>query len=84
MLLKGALAAEGKVLLKLNVPKSGLDQVVEDLPSLHSPTVNQLSDPDWFSVESVLEEKVVRDIIPKLKASGAQGIIELALNKIVP
>ena len=81
---QGALRAEGKVLLKLNVPREGLDAAVEAMPALHAPTVNQLSDPEWFSVESVLEESVVRDIIPKLKAVGAEGIIELALNKIVP
>jgi ATP phosphoribosyltransferase len=84
MLVKGALAAESKVLLKLNVQKAGLSEVVRILPSLHSPTVNNLSDEGWFSVETVVEESVVREIIPQLKAAGAGGIIELSLNKIIP
>jgi len=84
MLLTGALVAENNVLLKMNVPEKGLKTVTELLPSLHAPTVNPLSDSDWHSVESVLEETVVRDIIPQLKAAGAEGIIELALNKVIP
>lgn len=84
MLLTGALAAENKVLLKLNVQDSHLKQVVDILPSLHAPTLNSLSECDWHSVEAVVEEKVVREIIPKLKAAGAEGIIELSLNKIIP
>lgn len=84
MLLTGALAAENKVLLKLNVQDSNLKQVVNILPSLHAPTLNSLSECDWHSVETVVEEEVVRDIIPKLKAAGAEGIIEISLNKIIP
>ena len=84
MLLKGALMADDKVLLKLNVGKEGLDQVTSTLPALHAPTVNALSQDGWFSVESVVDESCVREIIPQLKAAGAEGIIELALNKIVP
>lgn len=84
MLVNGALAAENKVLLKLNVQDAGLDEVVRILPSLHAPTVNSLSESDWHSVETVVEEHVVRDIIPQLKAAGAEGIIELSLNKIIP
>lgn len=84
MLLKGALAAETKVLLKMNVRKKGLPSVVRILPALHAPTVNPLSDADWFSVESVVDEATVREIIPALKSAGANGIIELALNKLVP
>jgi ATP phosphoribosyltransferase len=83
MLLNGALAAESKALLKLNVQEAGLNEVNSILPSLHSPTVNRLSDEGWFSVESVVEEHVVREIIPQLKAVGAEGIIELSLNKVI-
>lgn len=84
MLVNGALAAESKVLLKLNVRDDGLEEVVRILPSLHSPTVNSLSETGWHSVETVVEEHVVREIIPRLKAAGAEGIIELSLNKIIP
>lgn len=84
MLLTGALVAENNVLLKMNVPDGSLSAVTEILPSLHAPTVNTLTDGDWHSVEAVLEETTVREIIPQLKAAGAEGIIELALNKIIP
>jgi ATP phosphoribosyltransferase len=84
MLLTGALAAETKVLLKCNVQDENLSKVITILPSLHAPTLNSLSECDWHSVETVLEESVVRDIIPQLKAAGAEGIIELSLNKIIP
>jgi len=83
MLLQGALAAESRVLLKLNVAERNLKAVVEILPALHSPTVNKISDDGWFAVESVVEEKVVRDIVPPLRAAGAEGIIELPLNKVI-
>lgn len=84
MLLKGVLMAGGRVLLKMNVSKASLDKVLKKLPALHAPTVNTLSTKDWFSVETVVEERVVREIIPSLKAAGAEGIIEISLNKIVP
>ena len=84
LLLQGALAAESKVLLKMNVNQSALDAVLGQLPSLHAPTVNQLSEKGWLSIETVLEEHNVREIIPRLKEAGAEGIIELALNKVVP
>jgi ATP phosphoribosyltransferase len=84
MLLRGALAAENTVLLKLNAPEAALDAVMDILPALHAPTVNQLSQDGWFSVESVVEEPVVREIIPRLKEVGAEGIIEVPLNKVVP
>ena len=83
MLLQGALAAESRVLIKLNVPAAKLDAVSAILPSLHAPTINKLEDADWFAVESVVEEKVVRDIVPPLRAAGATGIIELPLNKVI-
>jgi len=83
LLLKGALAAEKRVLLKMNVAAGKLKAVLPVLPSLHSPTVNALSTRGWVAVESVVEEKIVREILPKLKAAGAEGIIEIPLNKII-
>lgn len=84
LLLKGALAAESKVLLKLNVHEKNLDRILKILPSLHAPTVSHLSSQGWLSVESVVDETVVREIVPALKAAGGEGIIEIALNKVVP
>ncbi|MBM4156352.1 MAG: ATP phosphoribosyltransferase [Lentisphaerae bacterium] len=84
LLLQGVLRAGGKVLIKLNVQRANLDRVIRLLPALHAPTINVLSDEGWISVETVVDEKVVREIIPSLKAAGAEGIIELGLNKIVP
>jgi ATP phosphoribosyltransferase len=83
LLLNAALAANAKVLLKLNVHEGQLESVLKLIPSLHAPTVNRLSDNTWCSVESVVDESVVREIIPDLKAAGAEGIIELGLNKVV-
>ncbi len=83
LLLQGALAAESRVLIKLNVPSDKLDAVSAILPSLHAPTVNTLNDSGWCAVESVVEEKIVRDIVPPLRAAGATGIIELPLNKVI-
>lgn len=83
MLLTGALDAQRRVLLKCNAPAKTLDKVVKAMPAINSPTVNKLHDADWYAVESVVEEKKVRDIIPQLKAAGATGIIELPLNKII-
>lgn len=83
MLLQGVLAAEGRILLKLNVPAQQLPNVIAILPALQAPTINQLNDSDWFAVESVVEEKIVRDIVPPLREAGATGIIELPLNKII-
>jgi ATP phosphoribosyltransferase len=84
LLVRGALAAGRTVLLKLNVGKNNLNKVTRLLPSLHAPTVNRLSARGWYSVESVVDEPVVRDILPQLKAAGAEGIIEVPLNKVVP
>jgi ATP phosphoribosyltransferase len=84
LLLRGALAAETKVLIKLNVSKENLAAVTKLLPGLHAPTVNQLASDGWYSIESVVDEPVVREIIPQLKNAGAEGIIEIALNKVVP
>lgn len=84
MLLAGALNAENKVLLKMNAKKGDVAAISQVLPALHAPTVNTLSDPSWVAIETVVEETTVREIIPALKAAGASGIIELALNKVVP
>jgi ATP phosphoribosyltransferase len=84
ILLKGALLAEEKVGLKMNVPRKGLKRVTEILPSLHTPTVSNLSDENWIAVEVIIDEKVVRDIIPDLKRAGAEGIVEYPLNKVIP
>ena len=83
MLLTAALDAQKRVLLKLNAPAQKLEKVTAALPALHAPTVNKLNDADWFAVESVVEERQVRDLVPVLKAAGATGIIELPLNKII-
>jgi ATP phosphoribosyltransferase len=83
MLLKGAIEAAGKVGLMLNVRRSDLESVLGVLPALKRPTISQLSDPEWVAVNTVIEEKTVREIIPRLKAANAQGIVEYPLNKIV-
>jgi ATP phosphoribosyltransferase len=83
MLLNGAMEAAGKVGLMLNVRRADLDRVLAVLPALKRPTISNLSDPDWVAVNTVIEEKTVREIIPRLKAASAQGIVEYPLNKIV-
>jgi len=83
LLLKGALAAEKLVAIKMNVPKIRVHEIVEILPSLNAPTVANLYNSDWFSVETVVEESVVRDLIPVLMERGAEGIIEYSLNKVL-
>jgi ATP phosphoribosyltransferase len=83
MLLQGAIEAAGKVGLMLNVLRSDLEKVLAVLPALKRPTISALSDSDWVAVNTVIEEKTVREIIPRLKAANAQGIVEYPLNKIV-
>ena len=83
LLLQGALRAEGMVGIKMNVPANDLKGVIELLPSLTAPTVANLFQMDWFSVETIISEKVVREIIPKLQKRGAVGIIEYPLNKVI-
>ena len=83
MLLVGALDAQKRVLLKLNAPAKNLAKITAALPALHAPTVNKLDAADWFAVESVVEEHLVRDLIPVLRNAGATGIIELPLNKVI-
>jgi ATP phosphoribosyltransferase len=83
LLLRGALEAESKVGLKMNLPKAALDSIVKALPSLRNPTISQLSSPEWVALETIIDESVVREIIPQLKAIGAEGIVEYPLNKVV-
>ena len=83
LLMLGALQAETQVGLKLNAPKDRLDEIVAMLPSITAPTVSNLYRTDWFSVESVIAESVVREMIPKLMRAGAVGIIEYSLNKVL-
>jgi len=83
LLLQGALAAVEKVGLKMNVFKENLPQVLAILPALKKPTISKLSDEDWFDVDTVIDEKVARKIIPELKRAGAEGIVEYPLNKVI-
>lgn len=83
LMLRGALNAEGKVGLMMNVPRDSLQRVVSLLPALQRPTVSSLSDSDWVAVQTVIDESIVRHIIPRLKASGATGIVEYPLNKVI-
>ncbi|WP_221030110.1 ATP phosphoribosyltransferase [Actomonas aquatica] len=83
MLLQGALEAESKVGLKMNLPEASLDAVVKELPALRNPTISQLNAAGWVALETVIDEKVARQIIPQLKALGAEGIVEYPLNKVV-
>ena len=83
MLLQGALAAESRVLLKMNAPEDKVAGVSKLLPALNAPTINHLSAAGWVAIESVVEERIVRDLIPQLKRAGAEGIIELPLNKVI-
>ncbi len=83
LLLKGAILAENKVGLKMNVSKKNLKDVLRILPAMKKPTVSNLSQADWVDVDTILDEKTVKDIIPKLKKAGAQGIVEYPLNKVI-
>jgi ATP phosphoribosyltransferase len=84
LLLQGAINAKEKVGLKMNVPMSGLEAILRILPAMRRPTISQLSDPTWCAVETIIDERVVRDIVPELKRAGAEGIIEYPLNKVIP
>ena len=84
LLLKAALAANAKVGLKLNIHKDKVDAVLADLPALRNPTISPLTSSDFVALEVIVDEKVVREMIPTLKAHGAEGIIEYPLNKVVP
>lgn len=83
LLLRAALEAAAKVGLKMNAPKVNLDNILKALPALRNPTVSTLANGDWVALETIIDEKVVREIIPQLKGLGAEGIIEYPLNKVV-
>jgi ATP phosphoribosyltransferase len=83
LMLQAALAARHKVALKLNVKAEDLDRVVGLLPSLHAPTVSHLYDRSWLAVETVVDARIVRDLVPRLRVAGAEGILEYALRKMV-
>ena len=83
LLLEGALLAEKKVGLKMNVEKKNVDRLLKLLPALKKPTISELSDKDWVAIEIIIDEKIVREIIPELKTFGVQGIVEYPINKII-
>jgi ATP phosphoribosyltransferase len=83
MLLKGALEAEAKVGLKMNIAEKNLAKLLKELPALRNPTISSLSLRGWVAVETIIDEHIVRELIPQLKAAGAEGIIEYPLNKVV-
>jgi ATP phosphoribosyltransferase len=83
LLLRGALEAESKVGLKMNAPKNSLPEIIKAIPALRNPTVSPLSSPDWVALETIIDENVAREIIPRLKELGAEGIVEYPLNKVV-
>jgi ATP phosphoribosyltransferase len=83
LLLEGAIKAYNRVGLMLNVRREDLVNVLAALPALRNPTVAQLSDPDWVAINTIVEERTVRQLIPKLKSARAEGIVEYPLNKIV-
>jgi ATP phosphoribosyltransferase len=83
LLLKGAIAAEDKVGLKMNVCKTNVKKVIRLLPALKRPTISNLSDGNWVAIETIIDEQVVRTLIPALKKAGAEGIIEYPLNKVI-
>lgn len=83
LLLRGALEAGSKVGLKMNLPRASLEAVTAKLPALRNPTISPLSNPEWIALETIIDESVVREIIPALKSHGAEGIVEYPLNKVV-
>ncbi len=83
LLLRGAMEAESKVGLKMNIAEKDLKKLLASLPALKRPTISQLSEPGWVAVETIIDEAIVRQLIPQLKAHGAEGIIEYPLNKVV-
>ena len=83
LMLRGAIDAQSQVGLMLNVKRADLDSVLAVLPALNSPTISHLSDPEWVAVNTIVEEGVAREVIPRLKAARATGIVEYPLNKVV-
>jgi len=84
LMLKGAIAAEGKVGIKFNLPRKLITEVVNVLPAMKNPTISDLNDPEWVAIEIILDEKLVRKIVPELKKTGGRDIIEYPLNKVIP
>jgi ATP phosphoribosyltransferase len=84
LLLQGALRAEEKVGLKMNVGRGDLDRILKVLPAMQNPTISTLSEAGWFSLEVIVDQKIVRDLAPLLKKEGASGIVEYPLNKVIP
>jgi len=84
LMLQGALEAEKKAGLKMNVPRNKAERIFKILPAMHTPTISGLSDPEWLSLEVVIDKGLVRELVPKLKKAGATGIIEYPLNKVIP
>jgi ATP phosphoribosyltransferase len=83
LMLNAAIAAQGRVGLMMNAPKAALDAILAQLPALNSPTISHLSDPEWVALNTIIDETVVREVIPRLKAAGATGIVEYPLSKVV-
>ncbi len=83
LLVRGALEAESKVGLKMNAPKKALEAIISAVPSLRNPTISPLSNLEWVALETIIDESVVREILPQLKALGAEGIVEYPLNKVI-
>ena len=82
-MLNSALEASSKVGLKLNVEIKKVDSILEDLPALRKPTINKLADEEWVAIDTIIDETIVREIIPELKERGAEGIVEYPLNKVI-
>ena len=83
MLLQGAINAQGKVGLKMNTPKTSLENVMAIIPALRQPTISNLADEEWVALEVIVEEQVVRSVIPDLKRAGAEGIFEYDISKLI-
>jgi ATP phosphoribosyltransferase len=83
LLLLGAIEAQGKVGVKLNAKKKDLNKIIKVLPALRRPTISSLSSKDWFALEVIIEEDSIKELIPRLKELGAEGIVEYPLNKII-
>ena len=84
VLLQGALMGQANVGLKMNVARADVDKVLKLLPALRQPTISALTNEDWVAVETVLEEREARELIPELRRAGAEGIVEYRLNKVIP
>ncbi len=83
LLLEGAIVSEAKVGLKMNVSRKNLERIIKVLPAMRKPTISQLSQPGWVAIEVIVDEEIVRNLIPQLKKLGAEGIIEYPLNKVI-